>query len=95
MPLSILWFGPRQHARIVEQLEPRFPPAARMRRECAEGLLALMNYPKDAWKAGLEQRPAGALQSRAPRRTEVAGIFPNRAAIIRLAGAVRCETSEE
>jgi putative transposase len=44
---------------------------------------------------GLVDQPAGAAEQRNQRRTGVVGVFPNTAALLRLAGAVLVEAHDE
>lgn len=84
-----------QLGRVVEQLEPRFPKAADMLRDCVEELLAFTAFPKEHWRQIWSNNPQERLNREVRRRTDVVGIFPNRDAIIRLAGAVLCEMHDE
>ena len=84
-----------QHARVVEQLEPRFPEAAPMLDEAAAEVLAFVACPVAHWKQVWSNNPEERLNREIPRRTDVVGIFPNRAALVRLVGAVLAEQHDE
>jgi transposase-like protein len=76
-----------QHGRVVEQLEARFPEAAEMLADAAEDILAFTAFPKSMWRQIWSNNPQERLNREIRRRTDVVGIFPDRAAIIRLVGA--------
>ncbi len=84
-----------QHARIVEQLSERFPNASAMLAEAGPEVLAFASFPKEHWRQIWSNNPQERLNREVRRRTDVVGIFPNRAAIIRLVGAVLAEQHDE
>jgi transposase-like protein len=84
-----------QHARVVEQLADGFEVAADHLSEAASEVLAFTAFPKEHWKQIWSNNPQERLNKELRRRTDVVGIFPNRAAVIRLVGAVLAEQHDE
>jgi putative transposase len=84
-----------QHGRVVEQLAERFGDAAAHLADAAPDVLAFTGFPKEHWRQIWSNNPQERLNKELRRRTDVVGIFPNRDAVIRLAGAVLAEQHDE
>ncbi len=84
-----------QLERVVDQLEVRFSEVAAALVDMSADLLAFTAFPKEHWKQIWSNNPQERLNKELRRRTDVVGIFPNRAAVIRLVGAVLAEQNDE
>ena len=84
-----------QHDVIAGMLGRQFPAVETMLRDAAEDLLAFTGFPVAHYKKIWSTNPLERLNKEIKRRTDVVGVFPNPAALARLAGAVLVETHDE
>jgi putative transposase len=89
-------------AEVIEQLDkvaamlaPKFPRVAAMLADAREELTAFTTFPVAHWPKLWSTNPLERLNKEIKRRTNVVGIFPDDAAVLRLAGAVLIEAHDE
>src|SRR3954465_11916054 len=80
---------------IAGMLGRQFPAVENMLRDAAEDLLAFTAFPVAHWKKIWSTNPLERLNTETNRPTAVVGVFPNPAALLRLAGAVLVEAHDE
>jgi len=84
-----------QLRKVAEGLRSRFPRAAALLEEAAEDILAYRHLPLEHQRQLHSTNPLERLNKEIKRRSNVVGIFPNPAAVIRLVGAILLEQDDE
>ena len=82
-------------AAVAAQLEPAAGKVARLLEDAEEELLAYMRFPREHWPKIRSTNPLERVNLEIARRSDVVGIYPNDAALLRLATSLLVEQNDE
>jgi putative transposase len=80
---------------IAGMLGRQFPKVEQMLRDSVDDITAFAAFPAAHWKKIWSTNPLERVNKEIKRRTDVVGVFPNPAAMLRLAGAELAEINDE
>ncbi len=80
---------------VADQLRPHTPKVARLLEDAEPELLAFYAFPAEHWPKLRSTNPLERVNREIGRRSDVVGIFPNDAALLRLAGMLLLEQNDE
>ena len=88
--------GVREHVEIVAAtLDQQFPAVAELLRDAREEITAFADFPEAHWRKIWSTNPLERLNREVKRRTDVVGIFPDDASLLRLSSCVLIEAHDE
>jgi putative transposase len=76
----------------LRNLAPVAPKVARLLADAEQELLAYMRFPRDHWTKTRSTNPLERVNLEIARRSDVVGIYPNDAALVRLATLWDCQS---
>src|SRR3954452_24673583 len=82
-------------AEVADRLEPVAPKVAQLLLDAEDDLLGFYAFPREHWSKLRSTNPLECVNREIGRRSDVVGILPNDAALIRLAGMLLIEQSDE
>ena len=81
--------------KVADILAEQFPTVAGLLRDAKADLTAFSDFPRAHWQKIWSTNPLERLNREVKRRTDVVGIFPNPAALLRLSSCVLIEAHDE
>ncbi len=85
----------QQLREVAQAMRGRWPRAAEVVAAAEEDVLAYMAFPPEHWTRIYSTNPLERVNEEVKRRTNVVGVFPDEASVIRLVGSVLLEIWDE
>jgi putative transposase len=88
--------GVREHVDVVaDMLAEKFPAVAELLHDAKADITAFADFPEAHWRKIWSTNPLERLNKEVKRRTDVVGIFPEDASLLRLSSCVLIEAHDE